>query len=291
MAQAVWQFPVSRLPAVNVASVPQRSPLRYPGGKTWLIPHVREWLKVARPNVLIEPFAGGGIVSLTAVMEDLADHALMVEMDHDVAAFWHAVLRDGKTLRQRVRYFSPSRKKLVDMERKGITRIEDHGFRTLVLNRTKRAGILARGSSFSRNGENGKGLGSRWYPDTLAQRIEDIERYADRITFLEGDGTRLLDLLLYGTADRAAVFVDPPYTAKTGKRPGKRLYAHNVVDDEALFDTLSRHTASFLMTYDAAPEIIELVRKYEFNAVRVTMKNAHHDRLPELVITRERLFA
>ena len=24
--------------AVNVASVPQRSPLRYPGGKTWLVP-------------------------------------------------------------------------------------------------------------------------------------------------------------------------------------------------------------------------------------------------------------
>ena len=29
---------------VNVASVPQRSPFRYPGGKTWLIPHIRRWL-------------------------------------------------------------------------------------------------------------------------------------------------------------------------------------------------------------------------------------------------------
>ncbi|MYH89126.1 MAG: hypothetical protein F4125_11305, partial [Acidimicrobiaceae bacterium] len=27
-------FPISPIPAVNVASVPQRSPLRYPGGKT-----------------------------------------------------------------------------------------------------------------------------------------------------------------------------------------------------------------------------------------------------------------
>lgn len=26
---------------VNVASVPQRSPFRYPGGKTWLVPHIR----------------------------------------------------------------------------------------------------------------------------------------------------------------------------------------------------------------------------------------------------------
>ncbi len=58
---------------INVASVPQRSPFRYPGGKTWLIPTVRQWLKQDRKsvNLLIEPFAGGGIVSLTAAFEKL----------------------------------------------------------------------------------------------------------------------------------------------------------------------------------------------------------------------------
>jgi len=29
---------------VNVAAVPHRSPLRYPGGKTWLVPRIRLWL-------------------------------------------------------------------------------------------------------------------------------------------------------------------------------------------------------------------------------------------------------
>jgi len=29
---------------VNVASVPLRSPFRYPGGKTWLVPQLRSWL-------------------------------------------------------------------------------------------------------------------------------------------------------------------------------------------------------------------------------------------------------
>ena len=57
-------FPVSPIPAANVASVPQRSPLRYPGGKTWLIPHIRAWLGAIdpKPRLLIEPFAGGAIV-------------------------------------------------------------------------------------------------------------------------------------------------------------------------------------------------------------------------------------
>ena len=34
---------------VNVASVPQRSPFRYPGGNTWLVPYVRLWLSSITP--------------------------------------------------------------------------------------------------------------------------------------------------------------------------------------------------------------------------------------------------
>lgn len=53
---------------VNVASVPHRSPFRYPGGKTWFVPRLRQWLtnQTAKAKLLVEPFAGGGIISLTA---------------------------------------------------------------------------------------------------------------------------------------------------------------------------------------------------------------------------------
>lgn len=49
------------LKPVNVASVPQRSPFRYPGGKTWFIPVFRNWIAnhYPKPKILIEPFAGG----------------------------------------------------------------------------------------------------------------------------------------------------------------------------------------------------------------------------------------
>lgn len=85
--------PTSPVPVVNVAQGPQRSPLRYPGGKTWLVPHIRAWLNALEsPQLLIEPFAGGGITSLTAVMEGLVPNCLMVELDQDVADFWGAAL-------------------------------------------------------------------------------------------------------------------------------------------------------------------------------------------------------
>src|SRR6266516_5535 len=79
---------------VNVASVPQRSPFRYPGGKTWLVPYIRSWLasKSSPVCVLVEPFAGGGIVGLTAGFEGLADHVVLVERDANIAAVWNTIL-------------------------------------------------------------------------------------------------------------------------------------------------------------------------------------------------------
>lgn len=138
-------FPVSPIPSANVASVPQRSPLRYPGGKTWLIPHIRAWLSPIqpRPKNLIEPFGGGGTVALTAVCEALAERSIVVELDHDVAAFWHAALRHNSDLCRLVAEFQPSLEAVSALANGPNRDLLEHGFRTLVLNRTRRGGILA----------------------------------------------------------------------------------------------------------------------------------------------------
>ena len=82
---------------INVASVPQRSPFRYPGGKTWLIPVVRKWLRQDGKLVerLFEPFVGGGIVSLTAAFERMAENIYMYEIDEEISAVWYSIL-NGK---------------------------------------------------------------------------------------------------------------------------------------------------------------------------------------------------
>ena len=281
-------FPVSSIPAANVASVPQRSPLRYPGGKTWLIPHVRAWLSGrSRPPVLFEPFCGGGVVSLTAVMENLARRCVMVELDRQVAAFWHAALRHTDELCDRVLAFEATRDKVLDLVGETGPDMLDQGFRTLVLNRTRRGGILAAGASLTRVGENGRGVASRWYPGTIVDRLRLIKEHSDRIAFCEGDGMRLFESMVL--VDGAAVFVDPPYTAG-GKRAGRRLYANHEVNHRRIFEMLADCRADFLMTYDDAPEIVELVRRHGFAAVRVMMKNTHHARVAELVVTRTHVF-
>lgn len=285
-------FPVSTIPAVNVAEVPQRSPLRYPGGKTWLIPHIRAWLaeRDTPAPLLVEPFVGGGTVSLTAVMEGLAKRALMVELDADVAAFWEAALHHGPDLIERVMEFEPTQERVSEIQSARPSNIIEHGFRTLVLNRVRRGGILAPGAALTRTGENGKGLRSRWYPDTLARRLRAIWDHADRIEFRAGDGMEVLRSMDSAELRNAALFLDPPYTAG-GKRAGKRLYAHHEVDHAALFQFVADCTADFLMTYDYASETISLARESGFEAVQVLMKNTHHARVMELVITRRSIFA
>lgn len=264
--------------------------MRYPGGKTWLIPHIRAWLEPMQPHtkLLVEPFCGGATVSLTAVFERLAERALMVELDHDVAAFWHCALRHGVELRDLVESFEPTRANVYDLASEAPRDLIAHGFRTLVLNRTRRGGILAAGASLSRVGENNKGVASRWYAKTLIKRLADIEHQSDRIAFCEGDGLAVLQAVV--DLPGAVAFLDPPYTAG-GKRAGKRLYTHHALDHRALFKTLAESGIDFLMTYDRAPEIVDLIGEFDFRAVEVMMKNTHHSKVAELVITRRRLFA
>ena len=102
---------------------------------------------------------------------------------------------------------------------------------------------------------------------------------------------KLLPHLLQKHAHDRAMFIDPPYTAVGGKRAGVRLYDHAHIDHSDLFAMLSDNKCNFLMTYDAAPPIIELVRKHGFHAVGLSMKGNHHTMLPEIVITPENLFA
>lgn len=280
-------FGQSKIPAANVSSVPQRSPLRYPGGKTWLVPHIRAWLDSQVP-LLIEPFAGGGIVSLTAVMEMLAEQALMVELDRNVSSFWRAALEHSDELIERIRSLKLNRARIEDYILDTPKNVVDDGFRTLVLNRTRRAGILAPGAALIKRGENNAGVSSRWYPETLIKRLKEIAKHSDRLRFCEGDGVEQLELQC--EKPNAAFFIDPPYTAKDGKRAGIRLYTHNTVDHLRIFEILADSGANFMMTYECSPEITSLVRRHGFQGAIVEIKTSHHRRIPELIITRDKLF-
>ena len=283
-------IPVLSESVVNVASVPQRSPLRYPGGKTWLVPQIRKWLAglETRPEVFVEPFAGGGIASLTAVMDGLADRAVLCEIDPDIAQLWSCIIDYPERMAQLVEVFEATHENVQAVLSDTDDDAVNTAFKTLLRNRISRGGILAKGASVMKQGENGSGLGSRWYPRTLAARIRAIGSYADRLDFIQGDGMRLIDLSK--DSPTAAFFIDPPYTA-AGKRAGRRLYNHNEIDHEDLFKRMATVKGPFMMTYDESDEIIQMARGHGFNLAKVPMKNTHHELMYELLITSSELSA
>jgi DNA adenine methylase len=272
---------------VNVASVPLRSPFRYPGGKTWFVPRLLRWLASlpSKPDVLIEPFAGGGIVGLTAAFEDLAKRVILVELDHQVAAVWKTIIHgDGEWLADKIIGFDFSSEAVeAELEKTDLS-TQEQAFQTIIKNRVNRGGILAPGAGKVKHGENGKGLASRWYPETLSKRIRKIIDIRDKLSFVEGDGIDVLKENAH--LPEAVFFIDPPYTAG-GKRAGSRLYSHSDLDHDALFRVSSRLRGDFLMTYSNDQTVRKLAQKYQLAMKEIAMKNTHHAKMTEMLIGRD----
>ena len=274
---------------VNVASVPQRSPFRYPGGKTWLVPRIRSWLGSypSRRVKFVEPFAGGAIIGLTVAFEQLAESVILVERDEQVASVWQTIINtpDGpEWLAKKIIDFKltpESAKHLIASSPKATREL---AFKTIVQNRVSHGGILAEGAGLIKNGEHGKGIVSRWYPGTLKRRILDIAKVRERIKFIKGDGFSTIEK--YSNDINVVYFVDPPYTASK-KKAGTRLYKYHQVDHQELFRLMSRVKGDFLMTYDDAEEVRALALKHNFETRLVAMNNTHHATMKELLIGRD----
>ena len=167
----------SKSKPTNIAQVKHLSPFRYPGGKTWLVPEVRQWVKSAsnKPSVFVEPFAGGAITGLSIAAEGLAERVFLCELDSDVAAVWDTLFHgsddDVSEFAKKIINFDVTLgnvKKVLESKPRSP---KNRAFKTIIKNRMQRGGIMAAGAGLIKAGEAGKGLKSRWYPETLAKRI------------------------------------------------------------------------------------------------------------------------
>ncbi|MDF9827302.1 DNA adenine methylase [Ereboglobus sp. PH5-10] len=272
---------------INVASVPQLSPFRYPGGKTWFVPRFRQWIQSqpARPKLLVEPFAGGGIISLTAAAESLCDEVVMVELDAQVAAVWQTILSDDADwLINRIIRFEMTLENARRVLEDHYKETRDVAFQTIIKNRTVHGGILASGSGLLKHGENGKGVSSRWYPQTLARRIQQIHLIRHRIKFLHDDAFSVFNKY---KNQKALFFIDPPYSIPGSKSAGSRLYTYWKIDHEKLFSICGGLQGSFVLTYDNAEEVVTLANQHGFQHRQIAMKNTHHAEMSELAISKD----
>lgn len=270
---------------VNVSKVKQLSPFRYPGGKTWLVPEFTKWLLSLpfKPKYLVEPFAGGGIISLSAAYYGFVNKCIMVEKDEEVAAVWKTILYGNwEWLVEKILSFNLTHETAKEVLESPAFTCEEIAFKTILKNRVNHGGILANGSGMLKYGENGKGILSRWYPQTLVNRIKTIVSLREKLEFYEGDAFDYLPN--YTDYEDVVFFVDPPYTASK-KKAGKRLYRYSEIDHDNLFKILKEVKGKFMLTYDYDENIINFVNQYEFKYKKVPMKGTHNSLRLELIIS------
>lgn len=258
---------------------PYISPFRYPGGKTWLVPFFHEWARLGKREVLVEPFAGGASISLSCLEAAICERAILVELDPNIAAVWKTILGpDWRLLSERILAFVPSPNLLEQELAPTAVSTWERAWQTILLNRMNHGGITAFGSGRLRNGERGRGLGSRWYPETLVRRIERIRFLRRRITFIQGDGIQILEA--DSDCRTSLYFIDPPYP-----KAGRRLYDHWQVNHPGLFRIMGDLSGRFLATYPHNSEIEAMAMNHKLHVRSTTMFSRLHRKKQELLIS------
>jgi DNA adenine methylase len=140
---------------------------------------------------------------------------------------------------------------------------------------------MAPGAGFLKRGEDDKGISSRWYPETLAKRIERIHALRAKIIFREDDGLKVLASL--AKRHHIAAFVDPPYTAN-GKGAGVRLYRHHDVDSAKLFDIAERFSGPMIITYHRSVIVRKQAEAVAIECRTVEVRTAHSMKRRELIM-------
>lgn len=238
------------------------SPLRYPGGKRKLAGYIAEAIRInkLRPKLFVEPFAGGASVSLYLLEQDLVDQIALGEKDELVAAFWKTVFFDHAWLVKQVEQIQPSLELWIEFRQMEPLNDRERALKCLFLNRTSFSGILNKtaGPLGGRKQAGRYPIGCRFYPQTVIRRIKTLAGLAGRVCFIhQGDWEETISLATGSGLKKHDLFLylDPPFYQKAD-----RLYRFWF--DEAghrnLHDHISRLKGYYILSYDAAAEIIEM---------------------------------
>lgn len=238
------------------------SPLRYPGGKTFLFPFFDKVIKANQLHGItyVEPFAGGAGAGIALLFLEKVDHIVINDLDRAIYSFWQSAVFDSSKFVERIQSTPITVKewrhqKSVYMD--PCSGCFDLGFATFFLNRTNQSGIL-NGGPIGGLDQRGKWkIDARFNKQGLSERIRQLGLYENRISVFNRDGAELIKAYL--NKKDAFIYLDPPYYEK-----GASLYLNHYEqsDHEALAKQLNKNASAFwLLTYDNRKQIRSLYPK------------------------------
>ncbi|MDR1394924.1 MAG: DNA adenine methylase [Deltaproteobacteria bacterium] len=249
------------------------SPLRYPGGKSKLLPLVKFMMDKAQRSctTYIEPFAGGAGIALSLLMEEAVEKIVINDSDKAVYSVWRAIKNEPLRL---IKLLFETPININEWQKQQYIYNNSYqysvnlAFATLFLNRVNRSGIITGGPIGGLNQEGKWKLGARFNKEAIAERINDISKKRSAILVYNQDVIQLIDNYLPWFEGQAFIYFDPPYCNKS-----KRLYK-NMLSPEDHANLAERITGKadcpWIITYDDVPEIRDLycgleIRRFDLN--------------------------
>lgn len=211
------------------------TPLRYPGGKSFIAGFLREIYAENGINtgIYAEPYAGGAGAAISLLLSGTVNHIYLNDANFAVYAFWKAILEDSN------RFISMVEKTPVTLEvwkknreilvsKKYRSRSTDDilklGFAMFFLNRCNRSGILNAGPIGGRTEELQEAatykIDARFNKETLLEKIERIVELKKCISVYTFDAlaflNRVVNRLSVKKKNACLVYLDPPYYEQGG---------------------------------------------------------------------------
>ncbi|MBU4347167.1 DNA adenine methylase [Patescibacteria group bacterium] len=245
---------------------PQRkyhfSPLRYPGGKTSLLPFFDDILKknCLYKGIFIEPYAGGAGSALSLLLLEKVENIVINDFDPAIYAFWKSLIFHSDKFISKIKRIEINveewreQKKIYSNKKSSEFKL---GFATFFLNRTNQSGIIEGGPIGGVSQEGKWKIDARFNKDKLIEKIKKISLYKDRITVLNMDGIKLASK--YAKKKNVLIYLDPPYYMK-----GSLLYLnhYNEKNHLELANFLNKNkNLNWILTYDNVKQIKQLYTK------------------------------
>lgn len=234
------------------------SPLRYPGGKAKLAPHMKD---IIRKNNLegclyVEPYAGGAGVALSLLLEGWASKIHINDADLAVYSFWKTATEHTEDLINFIETVNVSMESWYEqkyiLENPSFFTLKELGFASFFLNRTNRSGILKGGVIGGKSQSGNYKLDARFNKKNLIKRIIKIQKHAEKIIVSNDDAALLLQQIKNTQNEKVIVYLDPPYYVK-GQGLYRNYYNHD--DHIHIRDILLDSNFNWIVSYDNNDEI------------------------------------
>ncbi|NVJ67103.1 MAG: Dam family site-specific DNA-(adenine-N6)-methyltransferase [Gammaproteobacteria bacterium] len=232
---------------INIKKV--TPPIKYPGGKRFLVDHIQIIWGLAKCRRLVEPFSGGMAISLGIAPKN----ALLNDINPHIINFYESI-RDGLKIEldmvNEEAFYYDMREKFNNLIKEGKHLTHESASIFYYLNRTGFNGLVR----FNKSGLYNVPFG-RYKKINYHREFPEVEKTIKKWKFACGDFSKLR------INQTDFLYVDPPYDVEFRSYAGNNFQWE---EQERLIKHLSKYSCPIVISNQATDRIVELYSDYGY---------------------------